>query len=167
MLSYAKCGELLPYIKKVGSFDEACTQFYAAEIVLALEHLHKLGVIHRYVRPFYFHSHCGSRLSCGRNWIVIFFLVCRDLKPENILLNADMHIQITDFGSAKLLHQEIGGEPFLSPLPRLVYHFHLSPMCKVLKTSLNFFSCMKKTKSRVRLGRIPLLELQSMCHQSC
>ena len=49
------------------------TQFYAAEIVQALEHLHSLNSVHR------------------------------DLKPENILLNADMHILVTDFGSAKIL----------------------------------------------------------------
>jgi len=30
----------------------------------------------------------------------------RDLKPENILLNDGMHIQITDFGSAKILDKE-------------------------------------------------------------
>ena len=30
-------------------------------------------------------------------------MTCRDLKPENILLNEDMHIQITDFGTAKQL----------------------------------------------------------------
>ncbi|XP_023241912.1 3-phosphoinositide-dependent protein kinase 1-like [Centruroides sculpturatus] len=82
VMSYAKHGELLPYIVKVGSFDEECTRFYAAEILLALEHLHKLGIIHR------------------------------DLKPENILLNDKMHIQITDFGSAKILqHDESGSEP--------------------------------------------------------
>jgi len=28
---------------------------------------------------------------------------CRDLKPENILLSDEMHIQITDFGSAKIV----------------------------------------------------------------
>jgi len=72
-LSYAKKGELLPYIIKLGSFDLNCTRFYSAEVVSALEHLHGLGIIHR------------------------------DLKPENILLDADMHIKITDFGTAKIL----------------------------------------------------------------
>lgn len=31
------------------------------------------------------------------------FYFFRDLKPENILLNEEMHIQITDFGTAKQL----------------------------------------------------------------
>ena len=34
----------------------------------------------------------------------------RDLKPENILLNDEMHIQITDFGSAKILKDTKGDE---------------------------------------------------------
>ena len=33
---------------------------------------------------------------------------CRDLKPENILLNNEMHIQITDFGTAKILEDGEG-----------------------------------------------------------
>ncbi|KAK3511559.1 hypothetical protein QTP70_010712 [Hemibagrus guttatus] len=46
-LSYAKNGELLRYIRKIGSFDETCTRFYAAELVCALEYLHSVGIIHR------------------------------------------------------------------------------------------------------------------------
>lgn len=46
-LSYAKNGELLKYIRKIGSFDETCTRFYSAEIVCALEYLHEKGIIHR------------------------------------------------------------------------------------------------------------------------
>ncbi|XP_076672178.1 phosphoinositide-dependent kinase 1 isoform X3 [Andrena cerasifolii] len=72
-LTYAKNGELLPYINKVGSFDIECTKFYSAEILHGLEYLHGLGIIHR------------------------------DLKPENILLDEKMHVLITDFGSAKIL----------------------------------------------------------------
>ena len=46
-LSFAERGELLDYIKKVGSFDEHSTQFYTAEIIVALEYLHGKGIIHR------------------------------------------------------------------------------------------------------------------------
>lgn len=47
VLSYAKNGELLSYIHRVGSFDEDVSKFYAAEIVLALEYMHGKGIIHR------------------------------------------------------------------------------------------------------------------------
>lgn len=73
VMTYAANGDLLPYINKVGSFDMDCTRFYAAELVIALEEMHKRGVIHR------------------------------DLKPENILLDEKMHSLIADFGSAKIV----------------------------------------------------------------
>jgi 3-phosphoinositide dependent protein kinase-1 len=76
VMTYAKNGDLLPYINKVGSFDLSCTRFYAAEVVLALEEMHQRAIIHR------------------------------DLKPENILLDESMHILIADFGSAKILTPE-------------------------------------------------------------
>ncbi|KPI97444.1 3-phosphoinositide-dependent protein kinase 1 [Papilio xuthus] len=76
VLSYAKNGELLPYINKVGSFELNVAKFYAAELLLALERMHAEGIIHR------------------------------DLKPENILLDENMHLQIADFGTAKILPPE-------------------------------------------------------------
>ena len=33
-------------------------------------------------------------------------IIHRDLKPENILLNENMHILITDFGSAKITQRK-------------------------------------------------------------
>lgn len=40
------------------------------------------------------------------NCVETLFQTFRDLKPENILLSEDMHIQITDFGTAKQLSSE-------------------------------------------------------------
>ncbi|CAG9561143.1 unnamed protein product [Danaus chrysippus] len=73
VLSYAKNGELLHYINKVGSFELNVAKFYAAELLMALEKMHAIGIIHR------------------------------DLKPENILLDENMHLQIADFGTVKIL----------------------------------------------------------------
>lgn len=47
VMNYAKGGELLQYLNKAGHFEEVRVRFYAAEILLALEHMHHLGVIHR------------------------------------------------------------------------------------------------------------------------
>ncbi|XP_068142336.1 LOW QUALITY PROTEIN: 3-phosphoinositide-dependent protein kinase 1 [Drosophila tropicalis] len=73
VMTYARKGDLLPYINRVGSFDVACTRHYAAELLLACEQMHRRNVVHR------------------------------DLKPENILLDEDMHTLIADFGSAKVM----------------------------------------------------------------
>uniref|UniRef100_A0A0N4Z9J6 3-phosphoinositide-dependent protein kinase 1 n=1 Tax=Parastrongyloides trichosuri TaxID=131310 RepID=A0A0N4Z9J6_PARTI len=75
-MSYAKNGELFKYLQKLGCFDEKTTQFYSAEILLALKFLHKNNVIHR------------------------------DLKPENILLSNTWHVLLADFGSARILGDE-------------------------------------------------------------
>ena len=88
-MTYAPNGDLLQFIEEMAKRDIDCTQFYAGELLAAVEFLHSKGIIHR------------------------------DLKPENILLNDKMHILITDFGSAKLLKpssstddgEEKDGEP--------------------------------------------------------
>ncbi|KAI9222391.1 kinase-like domain-containing protein [Blastocladiella britannica] len=72
VIELAERGELLSYIRKLGSFDQPATRFYVAEIVTAIEYLHSKGILHR------------------------------DLKPENILLSKDMHVKLADFGSAKI-----------------------------------------------------------------
>lgn len=73
VLDLCNGGELLGVLKKTQSFDEECTRFYGAQILDAIEYMHSRGVIHR------------------------------DLKPENVLLDDNMHVKITDFGTAKLL----------------------------------------------------------------
>ena len=41
-------GELFHHLHKQGLLLESSAKFYAAEMVLALEHLHSKGIIHRY-----------------------------------------------------------------------------------------------------------------------
>ncbi|EGY22631.1 serine/threonine-protein kinase ksg1 [Verticillium dahliae VdLs.17] len=73
VLDLCNGGELLGVLKKTGTFDVDCTRFYGAQILDAISYMHSRGVIHR------------------------------DLKPENVLLDDNMHVKITDFGTAKLL----------------------------------------------------------------
>ena len=73
VLDLCNGGELLGVLKKTGTFDIDCVRFYGAQILDAIHYLHSRGVIHR------------------------------DLKPENVLLDDQMHVKITDFGTAKLL----------------------------------------------------------------
>lgn len=73
VLDLAAGGELLGVLKRMGTFDEECTIFYSAQILDTIDFMHARGVIHR------------------------------DLKPENVLLDDQMHVKITDFGTAKML----------------------------------------------------------------
>jgi len=64
-------GELFWHLQRDMRFPEDRARFYIAELILALEHLHKYDIVYR------------------------------DLKPENILLDATGHIALCDFGLSK------------------------------------------------------------------
>ncbi|TFK27061.1 AGC/Akt protein kinase [Coprinopsis marcescibilis] len=64
-------GELFWHLQRETRFTEDRAKFYIAELVLALEHLHKFNIVYR------------------------------DLKPENILLDATGHVALCDFGLSK------------------------------------------------------------------
>lgn len=71
VLDYCAGGELFCHLQKLGKFPEGRARFYTAELTLALQHVHSLGVVYR------------------------------DLKPENVLLDARGHVRLTDFGLSK------------------------------------------------------------------
>lgn len=71
ILEYLSGGELFMHLEREGIFMEDAAAFYLAEITVALEHLHKNGIVYR------------------------------DLKPENILLDSRGHVKLTDFGLCK------------------------------------------------------------------
>ena len=70
ILDYCSLGDL-SYQLQISLLEEDEAKFYIAELILAIEYLHKHNIIYR------------------------------DLKPENILISSDGHIKLADFGLAK------------------------------------------------------------------
>eukprot|EP00039_Didymoeca_costata_P019105 m.336255 g.336255 ORF g.336255 m.336255 type:complete len:440 (-) comp17797_c0_seq1:256-1575(-) len=71
ILEFLGGGELFSFLDREGMFLENAARFYASELLMALEHLHSLGIVYR------------------------------DLKPENIMLDTKGHVVLTDFGLCK------------------------------------------------------------------
>lgn len=71
VMEYVNGGELFFHLSRERVFSEDRTRFYGAEIILAIQYLHELGIVYR------------------------------DLKLENLLLDEDGHIKLTDFGLCK------------------------------------------------------------------
>jgi RAC serine/threonine-protein kinase len=71
VLDYVNGGDLFGHLQTVKRFNVDQVRLYAAEMVLAFEHLHSLNIVYR------------------------------DLKPENVLVCFDGHLKLTDFGLIK------------------------------------------------------------------
>ncbi|KAG6616594.1 AGC protein kinase [Phytophthora cinnamomi] len=68
VMDFYNGGTLHFHLRRAMHFDEVRTRFYAAQLVLAISHLHTYNIVYR------------------------------DLKPENILLDDQGYIALTDFG---------------------------------------------------------------------
>lgn len=73
VMPFLSGGELFQHLKKFRTFDEEKVRFYGSQIALALDYLHKQGIVYR------------------------------DLKPENILMDEFGYLRLADFGMAKKL----------------------------------------------------------------
>jgi len=83
-------GDLHYHLSQHGVFNENEMKFYAAEVILGLEHMHRR------------------------------FIVYRDLKPANILLDEGGHVRISDLGlacdfSKKRPHASVGTHGYMAP----------------------------------------------------
>ena len=72
VMEFLQGGDLMNILIKKNVLNEEEARFYVAEIVLAIESIHKLDCIHR------------------------------DIKPDNVLIDKSGHIKLTDFGLSKI-----------------------------------------------------------------
>ena len=72
VMDYCPGGDLMNLLMKKDILTEDEARFYTAEMILAVDSVHKLNCIHR------------------------------DLKPDNILIDKRGHVQLSDFGLSKL-----------------------------------------------------------------
>ena len=76
LMEFLPGGDLMTMLIKYDTFSEDVTRFYIAECVLAIEAVHKLGFIHR------------------------------DIKPDNILIDREGHVKLSDFGLSTGFHKQ-------------------------------------------------------------
>ncbi|TEB35718.1 kinase-like protein [Coprinellus micaceus] len=75
VMEFLPGGDLMTMLIKYDTFSEDVTRFYIAECVLAIEAVHRMGFIHR------------------------------DIKPDNILIDKEGHVKLSDFGLSTGFHK--------------------------------------------------------------
>lgn len=141
VLDYCAGGELFFHLGKLGKFPEVRACFYAAEITLALHHVHQLEIVYR------------------------------DLKPENVLLDGQGHVRLTDFGLSKEgisnttsgAHSFCGTPEYLAPEilnrqghGRAVDWWSLGALLYEMLTGLPPFYCRDRDKLFEKIRRAEL-----------
>ncbi|KJA17464.1 hypothetical protein HYPSUDRAFT_1018215 [Hypholoma sublateritium FD-334 SS-4] len=83
-MPFYRRGDLASFMQHKRHLGREAAKFYSAQLILAIQSLHKVGIIHR------------------------------DIKPDNIFLSEDGHLVLADFGLAENIASYEGGESAMS-----------------------------------------------------
>jgi len=89
VMEFCAGGDLFSLLQSLGALDEELACFYTAEVVLALQHCHRLKVVHH------------------------------DIKPDNILIDKLGHIRLTDFGLSRSVVNQAESPKLAKKPPRM------------------------------------------------
>lgn len=81
VMEYLPGGDFMTLLIARDTLSEDDARFYAAEMIVAIDTIHKLGFIHR------------------------------DVKPDNLLIDKDGHLKLSDFGLCKSFNVDIEAVP--------------------------------------------------------
>lgn len=116
-MDYYVGGDLLTLLSKFEvRLPENMAKFYIAEMILAIDSVHKLGYVHRF-------AFSQTLFYCDFNYF-------SDIKPDNILLDINGHIRLGDFGSCLKQCEDgtvnataaVGTPDYISP--EVLHHFN-------------------------------------------
>ena len=103
VMEYIPGGDMMSLLIKLGTFPEHLALFYTAELVCAIDSVHRMGFIHR------------------------------DIKPDNILIDVDGHIKLTDFGLCTGFRWTHQSRTYQSPDPNHQRRNSMDPLDTVLE----------------------------------
>lgn len=89
LMEFVRGSDLFDVLRVLGLLEEKDSRFYAASLILILEHLHERDIIYR------------------------------DLKPENVMVDEEGYLKLIDFGTAKIVYGRtytiVGTPQYMAP----------------------------------------------------
>ena len=128
IMEYLHGGDMMTMLIRQDYLPESWARFYIAELAVAIDALHRTGIIHR------------------------------DIKPDNILFRKDGHICLSDFGLSKSLMQPSDRQRFVNSgaqyvnTPNFIEHIRRGDIDIPVQSRLKLWKALAKENAFSQVG---------------